>query len=256
MTNGTTMISIGLIGCGNIATIIAEKSKNVSIVAIYDADTRRMEAYSSRWGAPTCKSVKELLSHPCELVVEAASPAAVRATAKEVLSSGKSLMVMSVGGLVDASYRKELCDIAEKTGAKIYVPSGAIGGIDALRAARVGSVSSIELETRKPPASLGIEVSHETTVFEGSPSEAIALYPHNINVAVTLALAGGEDVVRVRIVADPCVDKNIHTIRVIGDVGALSFRFENEQSPNKATSLIAGYSAVALLEKIASPLQM
>ena len=250
------MLRIGLLGCGNIATIIGNKTRNVDICAVFDADQVRMTEFAASAGAKACGSLAELLSHTCDIIVEAASPAAVRGTAKEILSSGTSLMVMSVGGLVDPVFRAELCAIAEKNGVKIYVPSGAIGGIDALQAARMGTLSSVQLVTRKPPASLGLSVDAETVIFEGSPSEAISLFPRNINVAVTLALASGEEKVSVRIVADPAVDKNIHTITVKGDVGTLTFTFENEPSPNKATSLLAGYSAASLLEKLASPLQI
>lgn len=250
------MLRIGLIGCGNIATIIAEKARNIDICAAFDADKEKMEQFASVANAKACSSLEELLDLKCDIIVEAASPAAVVGTARKVLETGTNLMVMSVGGLIDPTFRTEVCEVAKKHDAKIYVPSGAIGGMDALQAAKVGSIAKIQLVTRKPPGSLGLDVSEETTVFEGSPSEAISLFPHNINVAVTLALAGGEDTVSVRIVADPSVDKNIHSIRIEGEVGTLTFSFENEPSPNKATSLLAGFSAVALLEKLASPIQM
>ena len=163
---------------------------------------------------------------------------------------------MSVGGLIDDTFRSEVRKIASLHNAKIYVPSGAVGGLDALQAARVGTIDDITLETRKPPSSLGLDLAKSEIVFEGTPVEAIAKFPRNINVAVTLALAGGEDKVTVRIIADPGVTKNIHKICVRGEVGTLTFTFENEPSANKATSLLAGYSAVALLEKLADTLQI
>ncbi len=250
------MLKVGLVGCGNIASIIANTAPHITIAAVFDTDKPRMMEFASAIGATSCETLAELLTHRCDIIVEAASPAAARGIARDVLGSGANLMVMSVGGLVDPAFRSELCAIAEKNDVKIYVPSGAIGGIDALQAARMGNLSSVQLETRKPPSSLGLSVDAETVVFEGTPEEAIALFPRNINVAMTLALARGDGTVSVRIVADPSVNKNIHTIRVRGDVGILTFTFENEPSANKATSLLAGYSAAALLEKIASPLQI
>ena len=254
---GTPVVSpmnIALIGCGNIASIIARKARNVRIVAVYDADEQRKNTFAAQIGAHASPDLASLLEEDVALVVEAASPSAVRQTAQHVIKAGKDLMVMSVGGLVDPVFRSQLIGLAGEHNRRIYIPSGAIGGLDAISAARVGRIDSITLETRKPPGSLGLTVASETVVFEGTPQEAIARYPRNINVAVTLSIIGGDDRVRVTIIADPATRNNTHRITVRGEVGTLAFEFANEPSPNQATSLLAGYSAVALLERIAQPL--
>jgi len=249
------MARIALIGCGNIATIIAEKGTSIEIDAVYDLDQERARDFARGVGARPCTSFEELLSSDAPLIVEAASPKAVQQHARDVVRAGKDLMVMSVGGLADAEFRKCLIEDASASGVHIYIPSGAIGGLDAISSARVGKLEMVVLETRKPPQSLGVEADEATVIFEGTPAEAIERFPRNINVAVTLAVMAGDEKVRVRIIADPLVSHNIHTVRVMGETGTITMEFDNAPSPNKATSLIAGYSAVALIERIFATVQ-
>jgi len=249
------MVEISLLGCGNIARIITEYDEDIKVLAVYDKDHIKARRFADEFNVNYCSNIDELLSMKVDMVVEAASPIAVREVAKEVLLSGNDMLIMSVGGLSDPSFKEGLLQTAKLLGRKIYIPSGAIGGLDALSSAKVGNLEDITLETTKPPASLGMDVNERTIVFEGPPSEAIKKYPRNINVSVTLAVIAGNDKVKVRIIADPKAERNTHKITIRGDVGVLSFVFDNEPSPNKATSLLAGYSAIALLKRIDSPLQ-
>jgi aspartate dehydrogenase len=249
------MARISLIGCGNIATIIAEKGTSIDIVDVFDLDFERAREYARSVGARACESFEEFLATDAPLIVEAASPKAVEQHALDVVRADKALMIMSVGGLADTKLRKALLDEAADHGTHVYIPSGAIGGLDAISSARVGGLDEVVLETRKPPRSLDVDVNEETTVFEGTPAEAIERFPRNINVAVTLAVMAGDEKVRVRIMADPNVSHNIHTIKIRGETGTITMEFNNAPSPNMATSLIAGYSAVALIERIFATLQ-
>lgn len=249
------MLRISLIGCGNIASIISRLCEETRIVAVYDKDTEKAKEFSKEIGSNSYTDFEEFISIPSDIVVEAASPMAVIQYGKMVLGSGKDIMIMSVGGLADEDFRRELIGMARDLGRKIYLPSGAIGGLDALSSAMVGALDEVLLETTKPPSSLGMETDKTEIIFEGTPKEAIERYPKNINVAVTLAVMAGNENVRVRIVADPSVDRNIHKIVIRGEVGELSFKFDNVPSSNKATSLLAGYSAVALLRRMSSPLR-
>jgi len=249
------MLRISLIGCGNIASIIQEHCIVADIVAVLDMDKEKSIRFAQESGAEACQDIEGLLRIPSDIVVEAAAPIAVRNMGRKVLESGKDLMVMSVGGLAEKDFREGLLEVARRNGKKIYIPSGAIGGLDAISSANVGKIDSITLETTKPPSSLGIDNKERELVFEGSPEEAIKLYPKNINVSVTLSIIAGTEKVKVRIFSDPAARSNMHKVVIKGDIGELKFNFVNRPSPNMATSLLAGYSAVALLNRIDSPLQ-
>lgn len=88
-------------------------------------------------------------------MVEAASPEAVRELVPVVLEAGRDVVVMSVGALMDPELRKMLEETASRNNATIHVPSGAIVGLDGLKAASVGTIESVKLVTRKPPRSSG-----------------------------------------------------------------------------------------------------
>ncbi len=249
------MLHIMIVGCGNIAHLIFKKSKNIAIDAVFDINEQRAKEFSKLTGAKICKSIEDLLKQDCTLVVEAASPHAVVEIGEKVLKARKDLMIMSVGGLADKDFYEEMLSLASKLEQKIYIPSGAIGGLDALSAASIGKIESILIETTKPASSLPVEVKEKKKIFEGTPDDAIKQFPKNINVAVTLSLIGRSKNVIVKIVADPNAHRNKHNITIRGDVGTITMCFDNVPSENEATSLLAGYSAVALLERLSSPLQ-
>lgn len=158
---------------------------------------------------------------------------------------------------------------AEKSGARIWVPSGAIGALDVIRAARVGDVESITLTTTKPPPALsgapwvieqGIDLTTVTdprVIFSGDPVEAVRGFPQNVNVAALLALAAdGPDRLRVTVVADPDAPGNVHEVEAIGSFGAMRLRLENRPSEtNPKTSALAAQSVIALLRQLGSPLR-
>ena len=166
-----------------------------------------------------------------DIVVEAAPAEVFEKIAIAAIEAGRIFVPASVGALLP---RMHLVRRAQETGARIVVPTGALLGLDAVRAAAEGHVASITIETRKPPRGLegapylvkhGIDVSDLTApmrVFEGNAFDAAAGFPANVNVAAALALAGiGPTLTRVEIWADPSVDRNIHTIRVEAECGAL-----------------------------------
>jgi aspartate dehydrogenase len=213
--------------------------------------------------AKAVESVESALEH-VDLTIEAASQEAVRKYGPKVLKNGKDLMMMSVGALGDDSLRETLFSLAKKNRAKIYVPSGAIGGVDLVSSASMVNVDSVELETIKPPSGLkgaeylkenGIDVdsiTERTIVFEGGAREAVRAFPKNVNVSATLSLAGiGFDRTKVKVVVDPKASRNVHIVRVKGDFGMAEFRIENVPSPmNPRTSYLAAISAVATLKRI------
>ena len=171
---------------------------------------------------------------------------------------------MSVGALVNSKLTNDIKNFAYNAGRKVYIPSGAIAGLDGLKSAAVDRVDEVTLTTRKPPKGLkdisyieqsGINIdalSKPKTVYEGSAIEACKLFLANVNVAAALSLAGiGSQKTKVRIVADPTIRRNIHEIRVKGKFGEFTVRIENVPfAKNPKTSYLAALSAVATLRKV------
>lgn len=259
------MIRIALIGCGNIGGTIAKSMNQLGgkmvLHAVYDKNRRRAEEVASKIKPKpkVCGSVAELLKDDSiHLVVEAASQEAVWQYAKKILGSGKNLMVLSVGAFTDEKFFSSLKKTAEKKNLKIYIPSGAIAGIDGVKAAQMGEIDGVSIITRKNPRSLGIKTSKETVLYAGPAREGVRKYPKNVNVAATLSLAGiGFDKTKLTIIADPNVDKNNHYIEVVGDFGSIKVSVENHPSrENPKTSYLAIFSAMATLKKIGDVVQI
>jgi aspartate dehydrogenase len=252
-------MKLAILGCGNIGGTIGRRLQKqgdgMRIVAVYDIDRKKAESLASEITPrpAVCKDVDELLKNKeATLVLEAASQDAVALYGKKILLAGKSLMIMSVGAFSDDSLLKEMREASEKKKVKIYIPSGAVAGIDGLKSALIGGVSQVTLTTRKNPKNLDVDVKKETVLYEGPAREGIKKYPKNVNVAATLSLAGiGLDKTLLRIIADPKSEKNTHEIRVKGDFGSFSVLMENTPSPdNPKTSYLAILSAMATLKKL------
>ncbi|MCZ7402669.1 MAG: aspartate dehydrogenase [Candidatus Methanoperedens sp.] len=268
------MLKIGVIGCGAIGAQICRAidsgSINAKLAAIYDRSAQHCERLlESLHNKPVISSPADLIKK-ADIVVECASQAAVREHGLLVLEGGKDLMVMSVGAFMDEKLLENLVRAARKNDCKIYVPSGAIAGIDGLRSAKVASIDRVEISTTKNPKGLegapfiienNIDVYsfHEKTlIFEGNAKKAVRAFPANVNVAASLSLAGiGSEDTRVKVFVDPEASRNIHEIKVEGDFGNFTCRIENVPSPdNPRTSLLAALSAIATLKKITEPLQI
>ena len=200
-----------------------------------------------------------------DLVIEAASAQAVGQLLPLVIRRRKSILVMSTGGLL--AHRK-LLEQAKKAGISVYLPSGALIGLDGIKAAAVGSLKSVTLTTRKPPRALagapGVSrrslsaLRSPRIIFQGSAAQAVKLFPQNINVAATLALAGiGPRKTRVRIIADPAVRQNSHEVEAVGSFGRMTAKTQNVPArQNPKTSRLAVFSAVATLQQILQPVRV
>jgi aspartate dehydrogenase len=201
-----------------------------------------------------------------DIVVECAPAALFERIAIPALEAGRIFVPASVGALLP---RMHLARIARQTGARIIVPTGALLGLDAVRAAAEGPIESVSIETRKPPLSLigapylekkAIEILdlvQPLLVFEGNALDAAAGFPANVNVAAALALAGvGPVRTQVRIWADPSVTRNIHTIRVESDAARFTMTIENVPSENPKTGRLTPLSLVACLRGLVSTLKV
>ena len=154
----------------------------------------------------------------------------------------------------------------QRTGALFYVPSGGIGGLDALRTACLAGVDEVSIQVAKPPQAwkgipyverLGLDLERlqgPRTLFEGPAREGVPHFPQNVNIAAVLSLAGiGMDRTRLKVVADPGLTLNTHTIRVSGASGRMTLVLENVPAPdNPKTSWLACYSALAALGSLRS----
>jgi len=206
-----------------------------------------------------------LSSNPVDIVVEAASQDAVTDASLSVLQNKKDLMIMSVGALLDESIYDILSDACKDFKKTIYLPSGAIAGLDGIKSVK-DELESLSITTTKQPRSLkGAKffetsdidldtINSSTMLFEGTAKEAVSLFPANINVAALLSLSGiGSEKTRVKIVADPNTDKNTHHIVAEGKFGKMTFTIENyPDSNNPKTSRLAILSAIETLKKYCS----
>jgi aspartate dehydrogenase len=247
------MLRLGILGLGTIGHRVAQACVNgelpYRLAAIFDNHSEKVEQLLVlKPGTLLARDANELLE-TCDVVAEAAAVGAV-APLVRAAPRNKHLLIMSVGGLVDIP--------VDVNGPTIHVPAGALGGLDAVQAMAIAGLDEVTLTTRKPPAGLGMDVTDETILFEGSAREVIARYPKNVNVAVALSLAGiGVDRTRCRLVADPAITRNTHHVVARGAAGEIEFTSSNVPSPdNPATSYLAALSAIALLKKLASKLQV
>jgi aspartate dehydrogenase len=254
-------VQVGILGTGAIGSEVARaaaKMSGVSGLLLYDIDTKTLKRVAALVPeARVAGDVGELIAGS-DVVVEAATVEAARECVPLALEAGRDVLMMSVGALVDDAFYGVLRETARRHGCKIYLPAGAMAGIDGLRAGAVGGLKSVTLVTTKPPAALGVEVDRWTRVFAGSARDAIEKFPKNVNVAVCLGLAGlGVDRTRVEVVADPLVTTNEHKLIVEGDFGRMRLELVNLPHPdNPRTSYLASLSAIATLAKILDPIQV
>jgi aspartate dehydrogenase len=266
---------VALIGCGTIGKEIAfaidsGRIKNASIVTLFDKV--KSAAYELRsklhHNDPHIFSdFTEFISSRSfkgtDIVVEAASQDAVNSFCKKIVENGKSLMIMSVGALADQLLLSELLDKASHNQCYIYVPTGAIAGIDAIRSVR-HLIDSVMLSTTKSPKALSdapffnmagfdpSKLNQKTVIYEGSAADAVKKFPSNVNVAAVLGLAGvGIENTMVKIIVDPNTDRNQHEITVNGKFGEMTLSVRNIPSPtNPKTSFLAVLSAIECLRSV------
>ena len=264
-------LKIGILGVGSIgqtfATAVDQGRVEAQLVAISDQDTARAEAFAAALACrPAIVSVDELIERT-ELVVEAASQAALPVLVPKALARGRDLLILSVGGLLghDDWFRQ-----AAEKGCRIFVPSGAIAGLDGIKSASIGRIDSAVLTSRKPAAALkgtkyvverniNVEgLGEDTVIFDGTAEEAARAFPTTSNVAASLRLAVDASVpVRVRVVAVPKGTQNVHEIRVEGEFGQLAVDIKNVPSrANPRTSQLAAFSAVATLANLTRSLRV
>ncbi|MHA1408939.1 MAG: aspartate dehydrogenase [Candidatus Odinarchaeia archaeon] len=270
-------MKIGVLGCGAIGSIIMQYYKEkilgqIKIIAVYDSNLDKCLTVVKNLKEPPqiMNNIDELIKHPeISLIVEAASQKAVKDYAIKILENNKDLMIMSVGALADKEFYDKLLAVAKQNNRKIFLPSGAIAGIDAIKSAQLSKIFSAEIITRKPPSrfknivlpngkTVDQNITEPEIIFKGNAKEAQELFPRSINVAATLSLVSlGPEKTKVTIIADPTIDQNMHEIIVKGEFGKIQTIVENTPSiKNPRTSYLAALSAVRTLKKIVENIQI
>jgi len=238
---------VGVIGCGAIGTLIAkaveQKTVKCDELILYDYNVGKAEQLkkSLRFHATVVASVDEMLTLQPAVIVEAASQQAAMEYVNRILEADVDLIVMSTGALLGLDAKSN----------KIHVPSGAIGGLDAISSAALAGIGEVVLTSRKNPEALEMGNKEAQIVYEGSAEEAVRLFPREMNVAATLALAVKPAKVEVQVISDPKVQRNVHEIQVKWRFGEMFLRFANDPHPeNPRTSALAAWSAIKLLQTL------
>ncbi|MFC1752281.1 aspartate dehydrogenase [Thermoproteota archaeon] len=266
------MLRVGIIGCGAIGTSLAEAIdtgiiNKAKLVAVYDLEKNLVENLIKRLKNKPKKynEFKTFLTESnADIVIEAASQKAVSLYAEKIISSGKDMMIMSAGALLNEEFLKKITKLAEEYGSYVHVPSGAIGGLDVIKAAKINGLKKVILTTRKNPESLKGSpyfqkimknknaLKKTNVIFEGVANDVVKLFPANVNVSAILSLAGlGGANTLVRVISDPTIKKNIHELDVEGRFGKMKIILENSRhSSNPKTSYLAVLSAIENLRSI------
>jgi aspartate dehydrogenase len=261
---------IGIIGGGAIARLVLEHIRKgelgeVEVVAIAGRSPQsRGRPLAESFGVPFVVGLEGLAATRPEAVVEAASHAAVREYGEALLARGISFVALSGGALSDDALRDRLERTAAQHRALLYVPSGGIGGLDALKAVCLAGAEEVGITVTKPPVAwkgipyverMGVDLDRlaaATVLFEGSAREGVPHFPANVNIAAVLSMAGiGFDRTRLKVVADPALKFNTHYIVIRGRTGRIDIKFESVAMPeNPKTSMLACYSALAAIREL------
>jgi aspartate dehydrogenase len=266
---------VGIIGCGTIGSELAlaidrGKVKKAALVLLYDKVKNVAVELKSRLehsSTTTFSNFSQFVSSPAfenaDIIIEAASQEAVRKFAKTIIQRGKDLLIMSIGALAEEDLLHELLDIASKKEVNIYIPSGAIAGIDAIRSVK-HLLESVTISTTKSPKALSgapffektrikpESITKKRSIYEGTARDAVKKFPANVNVAAVLSIAGlGMDATKVKIIADPDITVNQHEIIAKGKFGEIKIVVRNTPSPsNPKTSYLAVLSALECIRSI------
>ena len=253
---------IGLIGYGAIAKALLQHPASWQAMWTVVGIVRKSIGATSPGAIPVCKSLDELLALKPELIVECAGHEALRTLGPQVLAAGLDLLVASTGALADESIEKSLRAAAAQGRSRALLVAGAVGGLDALAAARHAGLAEVRYIGRKPPAAwrgtaaeqsvdLGKISGSSVMIFEGNARQAALRFPQNANVAAAIALAGlGFDRTQVQLFADPSISANLHRIEARGAFGEFHVELSGIALPDnpKTSRLTVGSLASALAD--------
>lgn len=263
-------IRVAVAGLGGIGQAVAEALN----AGIEGCELTAVSAKDKSKAAQRLKGLKRqipivdiaALETLADIVVECVPANLFSDVAGPFLSAGKKVIALSSGALLS---NWDLVDLARENGGQIIVPSGALLGLDAVAAAAQGQIHSVRMVTRKPVRGLVgapylvqnnidiAEIKEPLRVFNGTAREAATGFPANLNVAVSLSLAGaGPDRTKLEIWADPSLQRNCHSIVVESDSASFSMSISNVPSENPKTGRITARSVIACLRNMRAPLRV
>jgi aspartate dehydrogenase len=263
-------LKVGIAGLGAVGLNVARRLEEgipglvLAAVAVRDRDKAQRNLPGADERIPIVPA--GALAETCDIVIECLPPQLFRSVGLSVIDRGKIFMPLSVGQLLE---NWDLVERAKQTGARILAPTGALLGLDAVRAAAEGTIHSVAMVTRKPPNGLegapylverGIslkDLKAPTKIFDGSAREGARGFPANVNVAAALSLAGiGPDKTRLEIWADPALSRNTHRIEVDADTARFSMAIEGIPSENPRTGRIVPLSVIAALRGLVAEIKV
>lgn len=257
-----------MIGYGAMASYVADALRNdgfhlqAAIVRPGREDAARKALGTD---VPLITATNQLHDLP-DIAVDCAGHEGLRAHAGAFLRQGIPVVSASLGALADAPTYNDLMGAAQSGNARLILVSGALGGLDALSAARVGQLEAVSYTgTKKPGSWKGSpaedrfdldRISQPTELFAGTAGDAALAYPKNANVAAAVALAGiGFDKTQTRLIADPAAKGNTHTVTAKGAFGEFTFNIVgNSLETSPRTSALAAMAVVDRVKREFAPI--
>lgn len=257
----TAPITVGIAGLGNLGTEVARwlatsPAPRLKLVAAADRDREQVAQRLASLGSRADAVDLGDLPARCDVVVECLAPEAAAELLERCVDGGRTVVPLSVCVLLG---RPDLIERARAAGTRLLVPSGAVAGVDALRAAAMGQVHSVKVRTSKPPAGVDAQASQgRQRLFAGNALQACREFPRNVNISATLSLAGlGGERTSVEIWTDPDLERNVHEIEIDSDSTLVRIRIENRPSAgNPRSSAVTANSVCALLLSLVDPIRI
>ncbi len=269
LADTVSALRVGVAGLGAIGMAVARGLEQgipgLALAAVAARDLERARGRIADFSTPPEVVEAAQLATLADVIVECAPASVFRDIAEPALAAGRTLIPASIGALLA---HEDLIDLAARGGGHIIAPTGALIGLDAVRAAAEGKIASVRMITRKPPASLAgapylaehdIRLDGLTAplkIFDGNARDGARGFPANVNVAAALSLAGiGPERTHLEIWADPALSRNTHHIEVEADSARFSMTIENVPSEeNPRTGRITALSLLATLRRLTATL--
>jgi len=265
------MLSVGIIGFGTIGKVVAKALDDgvdgMRLAAVASGRQEKALAAMARLSAPVELMSIDDVAERCDIIVDCAPKSVFSEIATAALTRGRKLVTVSGAGILA---NPEIETMARDHGGQVILATGALLGLDAVRAAAEGKINTVRMITRKPPNALKgaphiVEndiqldgLNGAVKVFSGTAREGAMAFPANVNVAAALGLAGvGADATQLEVWADPHLDRNTHAIEVDADSARFTLNIENVQSEeNPGTGKITALSVIACLRGMTAPMKI